>query len=210
MFFKMRKKQNGENGWGKENRMADYSFYSFEAAGAQIEAMGKWKYLALHHELTDLPNRRMLHMSMESYMAQAYHKQTKLAVVLIDIDQFKEINDMFGHYAGDVFLIEVSNRLAELSEHHIHAFHLSGDEFVLLIELADNLEEKMERVTAVFDMPFRAEQNHILVSASMGISLYPDQSIDAEKLIYYADKAMYRAKFSNENRCRIFRPGLDE
>ncbi|WP_018391881.1 GGDEF domain-containing protein [Bacillus sp. 37MA] len=206
----MRKKTKCGKSMGEENRMADYSCYSFEATGEQIEAMGKWKYLALHHELTDLPNRRMLHMSMESYMARAHQQQTKLAVVLIDIDQFKEINDMFGHYAGDEFLIEMSNRLAALSEHHIQAFHLSGDEFMLLIELADNLKEKMERVTAVFDTPFQMDQNRILVSASIGVSLYPDQSIDAEKLIYYADKAMYRAKSSVENRCRVFRPGMDE
>lgn len=198
-----------ENG-GRDNSMTDYSFHSFGVTGEKLSAMGKWKYLALHNELTDLPNRRMLDMSMESYMVRAYQQQSTLAVVLINIDRFKEINDMFGYSAGDAFLIELSNRFTSLSEHYIQAFHLSGASFALLIEQADDLQEKIKRVTAIFDMPFHVGENSILIDANIGISLYPDQSIDVEELLYYAGKAMAQAKASAENRYFIFQPEMDE
>lgn len=154
----------------------------------------RWKYLALHHELTELPNRRMLHMSIEAYMRMAQENNTSLAVVFVDLNKFKKINDIFGHFVGDAILIDVAARLSKLSHNGIHAFHFSGDEFVLIIEQADYLDEKIKQLIEVFDTPFSVENSQLHIGASLGISLYPEHSQDANELLEYADRAMYRAK----------------
>lgn len=178
-------------------------FESKEFAKTELE---KWKYLALHHELTKLPNRRMFYMSIKSYMERAHQTGKSLGIALIDIDEFKGINDLFGHSAGDLFLIETAKRLEALSEYNIEAFHLSGDEFLLLIEQADYLEQKMRQIEAVFDTPFLIKETRILVRASIGISLYPEQSRDTDKLLEYADIALYQAKSSPHHQCCFFCP----
>lgn len=189
--------------------MSDYSFHSFEVAGEKLTAMGKWKYLALHNELTNLPNRRMFYMSIESYMVRAHQQGSKLAIGLINISRLKEINNVLGYSAGDDFLIELSNRFAALSEFQIQAFHLDGASFMLLIEQADDdLQEKISQVTAILDMPFRINEDSILIDESIGISLYPDHSMDAKELFAYAGKA--QAKASGRSRSCIFQPDMNE
>lgn len=184
----------------------DPVLHSFETTGARMKAMSKWKYLALHHELTQLPNRRMLQMSMKSYMEKAVRKRERLAVVFVDIDRFKEINDVFGHMVGDAFLVEVANRLAELSiqQPAIHPFHLSGDEFVLLIEDSYFIMENIQLVQNVFSRPFYLKETEVRIGATMGISLYPDHSRDENQLLEFADLALYKAKASVENRCYLY------
>ncbi|MEK4029198.1 GGDEF domain-containing protein [Pseudobacillus sp. FSL P4-0506] len=172
-----------------------------ESEGSMKDELEKWKYLALHHELTKLPNRRMFYMSIESYMKRAQQAGNSLGIALIDIDEFKGINDLFGHSAGDRFLIETAKRLEALAEYGIDAFHLSGDEFLLLIEQDDHLEEKMNQVKAVFDTSFLVKDSHISIRASIGISLYPEQGQDIDKLLEYADLALYQAKSSMHHQC---------
>lgn len=190
--------------------MSDYSFHSFKVTGDQLSAMGKWKYLALHNELTALPNRRMLDMSIESYMEKAYQQQSSLAIGLLHISQFKEINDQFGYSEGDTLLIELSNRLIALSAHNIQAFHLGGASFALLMDQVDDLQEKVKQVTYIFDQPFRIGGNNKLINAKIGISLYPEHSIDAEKLLHYAGKALLEAKAMPEEACCVFQPLTEE
>lgn len=179
-------------------------FNPFDLIDEQSEEVEIWKYLALHHELTKLPNRRMLHMSMDSYLQIAKKRDSSLAVVIIDLDKFKKINDIFGHFTGDALLIDVASRLTTLSDYGIHAFHLSGDEFVLLIEQADELDEKLNLLKEIFDKPFYVENKQMPIGASIGISLFPKHSRNAEELLEYADRAMYKAKSSIENRCKFY------
>ncbi len=176
----------------------------FEFIEDQIEKVDVWKYLALHHELTELPNRRMLYMSIERYLKDAQEKKASLAVVIVDLDKFKEINDVFGHFTGDALLIEVASRFNTLLEYGIHAFHISGDEFVLLIVDADELEGKLNRVKEIFDKPFNVESKQLHIGASLGISLFPKDSENGDKLLEYADRAMYKAKSSIESRCKFY------
>ncbi|MFC7686975.1 diguanylate cyclase domain-containing protein [Ureibacillus sp. GCM10028918] len=179
-------------------------FNPLELIDNEIEKMDIWKYLALHHELTKLPNRRMLHMSMESYLRMAREKNTGLAVVIIDLDKFKKINDTFGHLTGDALLIDVASRLSTLVVYGIHAFHISGDEFVLLIEQADQLDGKLMLINGIFDKPFCIENKQLHIGASLGISLFPEHSQNANVLLEYADRAMYKAKSSINNRCILY------
>lgn len=186
--------------------MSDYSFCSFKNVVAKQTAMGKWEYLACHNELTHLPNRRMLNLLMESYLPFSQTTNKKLAFLFMDIDGLKSINDVYGHVKGDLFLKEVANRLAELSSEGIHAFHLSGDEFILLIERAESIDKPIQLIDSIFNSPFKFENHHFFAGASMGISFYPDHSTKLEELIDYADKAMYVAKSSFEKRYCIFHP----
>ncbi|KGR74918.1 GGDEF domain-containing protein [Ureibacillus sinduriensis] len=179
-------------------------FNPFDLIDEQTEDVDIWKYLALHHELTELPNRRMLHMSMDGYLKMAKENGTSLAVVIIDLDKFKKINDIFGHFTGDALLIDVASRLTALSVYGIHAFHMSGDEFVLLIEQADELDGKLKLLKEIFDKPFYVENKQMPIGASIGISLFPKHSLDAGELLEYADRAMYKAKSSIENRCKFY------
>lgn len=167
--------------------------HPIELIGDEVEA-DRWKYLALHHELTELPNRRMLYMSIEAYMQMAQESKTNLAVIFVDLNKFKKINDIFGHFVGDAILKDVAARLLTLSNNGIHAFHFSGDEFVLIIEQVDYLDEKIKQLIEVFDTPFSVENNQLHLGASIGISLFPEHSQNANELIEYADRAMYRAK----------------
>lgn len=159
----------------------------------------KWKYLALHHELTNLPNRRMLNMSLDRLIKEAVPGRRQLAVVVLDIDQFKSINDHWGHLVGDLFLKEIADRLFLFSSlHRFQVFHISGDEFVIVINIkpGENPAEKVDSILTVFDQPFVVNQRKFTVTCSMGMSLYPAQSTSIQELIHYADQAMYEAKRS--------------
>lgn len=166
---------------------------------------GRWQYLACHNELTNLPNRRMLDLSIETYIGRVRQKRSKLAVLFLDINQFKTINDTYGHAIGDLFLKEVANRLANLPILKKHVFHLSGDEFVMILEDIENLEGQVHLIMSLFDSHFKLEPYQINASASIGISIYPDQATEREMLVNRADLAMFEAKQSGGNSYRIYR-----
>lgn len=158
------------------------------------KAMEKWRYLACHHELTNLPNRRKLNMSLDSYVSRRKDSSEKLTILFLDINKFKSINDRYGHIIGDQFLIEVGNRLSALFKLRNVVFHISGDEFVIMIEGIENLEEQIQSILKVFSAQFLIENHQFYVSASIGASVYPDHSTDMKTVIKYANAAMYSAK----------------
>ena len=166
---------------------------------------GRWQYLACHNELTNLPNRRMLDLSIDTYIGRVRQKRSKLAVLFLDINQFKTINDTYGHAIGDLFLKEVANRLANLPIPKKHVFHLSGDEFVMILEDIENLEGQVHLIMSLFDRHFKLEPYQINASASIGISIYPDQATDREMLVNRADLAMFEAKQYGGNSYQIYR-----
>ena len=166
---------------------------------------GRWQYLACHNELTGLPNRRMLDLSIDTYIGRVKQKQSKLAVLFLDINHFKAINDTYGHAIGDLFLKEVANRLANLPILKNRVFHLSGDEFVMILEDIENLEGQVHLIMALFYKSFKLQPYQIEVSASIGISIYPDQATNREKLINQADLAMFEAKQCGGNSYQIYR-----
>lgn len=151
-----------------------------------------------HHDLlTGLPNRMHFFLSLEQAIATASRIHGELAVLFIDLDGFKPVNDRFGHAAGDQVLVAVAGRLRHMLRTGDMAARLGGDEFVMLIK-GDKMEKQIEgiaiRVLEVLNGQMKVEDYAVQVGASIGISLYPHDGSTAEELVQHADTAMYRAK----------------
>jgi diguanylate cyclase (GGDEF)-like protein/PAS domain S-box-containing protein len=154
----------------------------------------RWKQLAFKHELTQLPNRRKFLLSIDEYICRAEQDGTRFAVLFMDVNQFKLVNDRYGHTIGDLLLIEVGKRISQLTLLDECVFHVSGDEFIILLEDLDNLDRVIESILGQFGKDFEIEGHHIEVSVSIGASIYPDDSMNVRRLMELADKAMYKAK----------------
>lgn len=164
----------------------------------------KWKQLACCHDLTKLPNRRALLSSVEAHICKADQNGTKFAVLFMDINQFKLVNDKYGHHIGDLLLIEVGQRLSQLPFLDGRLFHIGGDEFIVLLEQTSDSEAVIEAIFNSFDKGFELGKYQLQVSVSIGVSQYPDHSVDAQRLIKLADHAMYEAKALSNNQYRIY------
>ncbi len=164
----------------------------------------KYNYLAYHDDLTDIPNRRYIKKEIESHI-QSIEMGTsgKLAILFLDLDRFKIINDNFGHSNGDELLKEVSKRLIGcLGERDILA-RMGGDEFIFLLQDFDSnhyVEEKAKGILKQFHEPFQVAGNELHMTASLGIAIYPDYPVSPEQFMVYADNAMYQAKSQGKNR----------
>lgn len=158
------------------------------------EMVKELTYMAYHDELTGLPNRRMLTILLKETIEKAKQQDTKMALIFMDIDSFKKINDRFGHSNGDHFLIEVAKRLTNLSLAKTYFFRQSGDEFVILVEQVDALKETIAAITHIFDECFVVENDEFHASVSLGVSLFPDHGENVDELMKHADLAMYKAK----------------
>ncbi|WP_052433508.1 PAS domain S-box protein [Sulfurospirillum arsenophilum] len=164
------------------------------------------EHLAHHDVLTSLPNRMLLWDRLSQAIAEAQRYNTYLAVLYIDLDGFKEINDTYGHSIGDELLIAVSKRIASLLRKNETVARLGGDEFVALLTDLKNPQECeliLKRIIEAMSEVIVIHGIDLYISASIGISFYPDDSLNAEELILYADKAMYSAKELGKN-CYFF------
>ena len=174
----------------------------------------KYNYLAYHDDLTGLPNRRFINEEIDKIIEEinAGHKRA-LALLFIDLDRFKVINDNFSHVSGDILLKKVSKRLADcLGENDILA-RTGGDEFIFMLkdfEGSDYVTKKAEEILHAFDAPFHIERHELHTTASVGIAIYPDYPITAEKLMIFADNAMYEAKNLGKNRYSLYTSDLLE
>ena len=171
------------------------------------------RYMALHDALTGLPNRILLEDRLAQAVALARRNQKSVAVLMLDLDRFKDVNDSFGHYVGDRLLEAVSKRLqACLRDSDIIA-RLGGDEFVIGVPMvADNrdIETIAQKVLSTLGEPFRIEGHEMQVSASIGISVYPADGENSEVLLQFADAAMYEAKKKRRGIYCFFTPKLTE
>ncbi len=157
--------------------------------------------------LTGLPNRNMFHDRLRHEMRKARREGVFLALLFIDLDQFKQINDSFGHQQGDALLVEATRRIGDCMRASDTLARIGGDEFVAILPgLAhvQDAERVAEDVIAVLQRPFdlSGQQGHI--SGSIGIALYPSDAADAEELLRHADQAMYAAKNGGRNRYSYF------
>lgn len=164
----------------------------------------KFNYLAYHDDLTNLPNRRYIKKEIESIFEDlnAGHHRT-LALLFIDLDRFKVINDNFSHSYGDKFLIEVSKRLSSCLGEKDMLARLGGDEFVFLLKDfvdLDYVTNKAEEILQLFQEPFYVGKKELHTTASIGVAMYPDYPITMEQLMVNADNAMYQAKSLGKNR----------
>lgn len=156
-------------------------------------------FLAYHDPLTMLPNRAKLKLQLESRFEHA--ATNPFALLFLDLDNFKNINDTMGHKIGDTILIEVSHRLRATLGKYDFCARFGGDEFVLLLQDSDtlNVNTMSERLIQIFKEPFKINETDFFLSSSIGIVLYPQDATSAEDLIKHADTAMYEAKNKGKN-----------
>ncbi|WP_114418366.1 EAL domain-containing protein [Marinospirillum perlucidum] len=158
--------------------------------------------LAYYDELTGLANRRLLIDRLELSLGAAKRHKHKMGILFLDLDLFKRINDTLGHQAGDEVLKEVARRLEANINEGDSVARLGGDEFTILVpevETLHELEAEASRLIAAVTEPLTVLENSLVVSTSIGISIYPDDGDTAENLLKHADTAMYRAKDSGRN-----------
>lgn len=178
---------------------------NLEAANLQL------RHLATHDALTDLPNRVLLDDRLEQAIAHADRDSQSFAVMMLDLDRFKMINDSLGHHAGDTVLKEVACRLHEIVRSIDTVARVGGDEFVLIIGPSTppaNAEEIAGRANQALRQPIRIGSVDLHVSSSIGIAAYPADGRSAERLLANADAAMYCAKQQGRNNYQCFAPGM--
>lgn len=172
---------------------------------------GKLEKLALQDSLTGLPNRRFFEQTLIRVLENAKRNKTKFALLYLDLDNLKKVNDTFGHIIGDELLKEVSNRLRKISRSSELLARLSGDEFTLIVENITNnnsLIKIIKRVNAIFKESFNIKKNNFSTSTSIGIAVYPDSSTDPHELQLAADHALYKAKSNGKNTYELFNDEL--
>lgn len=165
------------------------------------------RQLAYFDELTKLPNRRLFNDRLGMAIASAKRHQKKLAIMFIDIDHFKRINDTLGHNAGDWILKELANRLKGLIRIEDTLARLGGDEFVMLLPSIDDyldIEVLGHRVAAAIKQPFHYKGETLHITVSIGTSLYPNDGHSVEDLLKHADTAMYSVKSNGRNGLQHF------
>ena len=171
-------------------------------------------YLAHHDELTKLPNRRWMEQKLYETLRHAEQNHQKLAVLFIDLDRFKSINDTLGHLIGDRLLELMSGRLLEiLDEEKQFAARISGDEFMILCPAIVQDEEAIQTANKLLHhlaAPFYIEDHELFVSASIGISIFPTDGTSAIDLMKRADIALYRAKELGRNMYQLYDYSMDE
>jgi diguanylate cyclase (GGDEF)-like protein/PAS domain S-box-containing protein len=176
------------------------------------------QYQATHDSLTGLPNRHQLMADLRKGLARARRHRYFGALLFVDLDHFKPINDSLGHTVGDQLLEQVAGRLRDELRHEDTASRLGGDEFILLFtDLAGDEETAIAKVQAIAEklrqalaLPYRVGDRELHVTSSMGIAMFPDEKGMAEDLLRKADLAMYRAKEAGRNAVRYFEPAMQE
>jgi diguanylate cyclase (GGDEF)-like protein len=176
------------------------------------DSMKEMAHQARHDALTGLPNRLLFNEYLIQAIAQARSKRGKLAVIFLDLDRFKLINDTMGHNLGDQLLNNVAKRIRQTLRSGDTIARLGGDEFlVLLPEISEDQEAATisERILQVFTQPIILDGNEVYMSTSIGISLFPSDGSDMETLVKQADTAMYHAKEQGRNNYQFFTAGLN-
>ncbi len=174
---------------------------------SQKETERKIHRLAYYDPLTGLPNRGMFLDRLRQALALAHRENHKVCLVFLDLDNFKDINDTYGHDFGDKLLREVADRLAGSMRESDTLARLGGDEFVVILTAVTCMESTataVQRLLSLFTYPFLIEGKKIYSSASIGISIYPDDGPDTETLLKCADTAMYHSKNEGKAQYRFF------
>ena len=175
------------------------------------ESQEKLDHMAHHDPLTALPNRLLFHDRLMHALQRAARHQEQLAILFIDLDRFKNVNDTLGHHIGDELLKQVAAALKECLRDGDTLARLGGDEFIVLLE---NVEGEFgaghvaEKFMAMFEEPFMVSDYELFVTGSVGISLYPNDATDLNMLIRNADVAMYQAKARGRNGYQFYAPSM--
>ncbi len=170
----------------------------------------KIRHIAMHDDLTGLASRNMLRENMTRDIARAERHGTRIAVLFLDLDGFKEINDRHGHGVGDKILQEVGQKLSRVVRASDTVARFGGDEFVVVLPEVNGCEDAAKACHKIFSelsIPCRAGGRECSLGASVGISLYPDDGTDPEKIIGLADQAMYKAKSTGKGKYWFYGSG---
>ncbi len=177
------------------------------------EAQEQLSYLAYYDNLTNLPNRMLVMDRLKQALAKAIRESLLLGVLFIDIDNFKRVNDTFGHKAGDSMLCHIAQRMLTILRQSDTLGRLGGDEFVVIVTNADSQDafaRIAEKILECLSSPMIVGGMEIVPSCSIGISVYPDHSDHHDGLVQMADTAMYEAKSNGRNRFMFYHPSLTQ
>ncbi|MDO9198550.1 EAL domain-containing protein [Rhodoferax sp.] len=187
------------------------AFRGYRGTGSDITEQKvseqKIEFLAYHDPLTGLPNRLLLQDRVQQAMAHADRTGTQLALMFLDLDNFKKINDSLGHATGDALLKEVASRLSECVRDTDTISRQGGDEFVIVLSDLPDLDATtpvLAKIMGRLQDPFDTDGNELSTSVSIGVAIYPEDGHDFETLSKKADTAMYRAKEAGRNTYRLF------
>jgi len=182
--------------------------YAIERKGAEMELAR----LAHYDPLTNIPNRILFRECLEHAVQLADRDQLNFALMYLDLDGFKEVNDTFGHDVGDELICAFANRLRACMRSSDAVARIGGDEFTLLLEHTDNsadIAHIAEKILEVVTRPYRIDRHRVEIGCSIGIAVYPDGTGDAQSLEKYADMAMYEAKQEVGNSYRFFTEAMN-
>ena len=177
------------------------------AERAVAEGRQRLHHLAHHDPLTGLPNRALLRDRVDQALAGAVRHQGRAALIFIDLDQFKEVNDTLGHATGDALLCHVANELRQLLREQDTVCRQGGDEFAILlsdVRSAGSVSQAVERIMLISNKRASVKDHELPMSMSVGIAMYPEDGLDFDALMQCADTAMYRAKASGRNAYRFY------
>jgi diguanylate cyclase (GGDEF)-like protein len=168
------------------------------------------EHMAMHDALTRLPNRSLLLDRINSAISTYHRYKENFAVILLDLDRFKEVNDTLGHLVGDEILIEVADRLKSLLRESDTVARLGGDEFAILLQKVNmtSIEEMAKKISDVLADVYKINEHNLYLGASLGVAIYPQHGKDPDSLMQHADVAMYLAKNNNSD-YEIYHPEKD-
>lgn len=178
-------------------RVAEVVARLFEARKSVLESERRLTHIATHDNLTKLPNRALGLDRLRRAIARAHRYHTKAALLFIDLDKFKEVNDDYGHAGGDELLVEVAKRLLAETRETDSVARWGGDEFLVVLSDIDNIEKAQGKLLALktrLDQPYDIRGMTVHCSASIGLALYPSHGEDEGALLSHADADMYAAK----------------
>ncbi|WP_249365274.1 EAL domain-containing protein [Cytobacillus citreus] len=169
------------------------------------------KFMAFHDQLTGLLNRRALLRDLEDYIIEAKNAKREFALLSIDIDRFKYLNDTLGHILGDKILIKVAERLSEISPNNCTVYRQGGDEFIILLRETDRQKASKfaQNILSKFSSSFYLSSQEYYISPSIGISMFPNDGKDAETLIKNADEALFRVKEKGKAHFQFYRSDMN-
>lgn len=168
----------------------------------------KIQQMAFHDSLTGLPNRKLFSDRLGIVLAQAKRNKKKVGIVMLDLDNFKDVNDTLGHDVGDTLLKAVAERLSGTLRKSDTVARFGGDEFVLIFPDMEVIEEAIQVVQKIIDRfhkPFLIDTHQLVVTTSIGIAVYPNDGMDEEILMKNADIAMYQAKQAGRARYQLYK-----
>lgn len=182
------------------------------AENALREQQSRLNFMAFHDSLTALPNRSLFYDRIYHGLARARRSNSKVALMLLDIDRFKIINDSLGHDAGDVLLKAIAMRLNEGVRDMDTVARLGGDEFVIVLEGIHDMDDVIfvaNKLLTTLARPLDISGHSITTTVSIGVSVFPDDGKDTDELLKNADIAMYKAKEAGKNNCQFYTKGMN-